>query len=357
MKDIYLITDNARTAGSAINRQMSFAEKWRLVSAAGLTSLTIPESHEGPDLNAAQISQVLSAFAEHCPDARFAFALGAHLLAGLYPLRFILSEPLKKHVYNAVLHNGYVLANAITESTSGNNVFAMQTSAVSENDHYILSGSKTFCTNAQFADGIVVYALTNPTKGMMGGVSCFLAERSKNHFITGGEAETVFGNVYFNESHLPAENLIGKAGSGTKLFLDSMNLERACLAALHCGTMKRIIKQTVQHVKQRHNGTQLLSEYQAVQFRIAEMETQLEASRLISAKAAIAFDTKTNEDLYCAMAKVTTSEALDHVCRNALILYGASGLENLMPDVTAAQESQLYSGSNDVLRNLIASRL
>ena len=292
------------------------------------------------------------------------FSIAAHLYAGVYPLKKNKSSILHETIFNEV-ERGAIIANAMTEGESGSDSFNMKCTAVKNGNSYILNGVKCFVTNGPVADCILVYALTQPDKGFFGGISCFLLDRNKHALEFGKPVEkdaltaSPMCDIYLNNINVGEEYLLGKEGSGAMIFLESMNQERAGIAALHAGAIQRICNIVSEFVKQRSRGTATLSSFQGVQFKIAEIAMLAESSKLMALKACYALDSGSGT-LEAAQAKIHVSENYVTAVRNANELLGGYGVLRDSPlsgALADAQASLIYSGPNDVLRHFIASKL
>ncbi|MDQ3110051.1 MAG: acyl-CoA dehydrogenase family protein [Bacteroidota bacterium] len=345
---------------------LSFEECWKIAATQGLVGCVVPAEYGGPGLNAIETAASLEGFSEGCKDGGFTFSLAAHLMAGVIPVVKNASSEIKKRILPQVVNDNYILANAMTEAGSGSNAFGMKTTAKADGDQFILNGSKIFCTNASIANGILVYALTDETKGFFGGITCFLLEKDKHAYKCGkpvlknGLHSSPLSEVFLDNIPVSKENIIGKIGSGVMIFLESMNWERVVMSAMHAGTMDRLCTISRDYVKTRLQGEKALEKHQAVQFRIAEMYLQTEISKLLAYRAAKMIDAGTDVTAAAAKAKIFSSEALNAVAKEALILHGANGFTDdygIGKIIADAQAALIYSGPNDVLRNLVASRL
>jgi alkylation response protein AidB-like acyl-CoA dehydrogenase len=166
-------------------------------------------------------------------------------------------------------------------------------------------------------------------------------------------------DVYLNNIQVGEDYLLGKEGGGAMIFLDSMNQERAGIAALHSGAIDRICAITSKYVQQRMHGATALSSLQAVQFRIAEIALLAESSKLMALRAAQALDNGSGT-VEAVQAKIHVSENYVAAVKNATELFGGYGVMNDSPLTGAladAHASLIYSGPNDVLRHFIASKL
>lgn len=345
---------------------LSFEECWKIAATQGFVASIVPAEFGGPGLNAIETAASIEGFAEGCKNGGFTFSMSAHLLAGLVPLVKHASVDIKRRILPKVVAGEYILANAMTESGSGSNAFGMKTTAKADGDHFILNGTKIFCTNASIANGILVYALTDEAKGFFGGITCFLLEKEKHNCTCGqpirknGLHDSPLCEVFLDNVSVSKENIIGKIGSGVMVFLESMNWERTVMSAMHAGTMARLCNLSRDYVKARMHGETALEKHQGVQFRLAEMFLQTEICRLQAYKAAKMIDKGEDVTAAAAKAKVFSSEALNAIAKEALTLHGANGFTadyGIGAIIADAQAALIYSGPNDVLRNLIASRL
>lgn len=342
------------------------SDDWRTFAANGLAGLILPKEKGGSGCNALETALTLEGLTDCSCDSGFVFSAGAHLLAGLFPLVKYGSAELQERIFSKINSGEMLLANAMTESGSGSDAFALKTKAEKTGNSYLLKGSKTFVTNAPLANGLLVYAVTDPAKGFFGGISCFLLEKEKHDYkvaplqMRSGYRNTVMGEVFFDEIPVAADALVGKEGSGAIIFHESMCRERACMALMHCGTMQRLIRETAAHVKSRTTAKGTLSDLQAVQFHLADMATQTEAARLLALKALNDLDSGKDATVSSARAKIACSEALEFVARTAVKLQGAQGFmqssDFASEALQVAQAAAIYSGPNDVLRELIAGR-
>jgi alkylation response protein AidB-like acyl-CoA dehydrogenase len=347
-------------------QSLSFDECWKIAATQGLVACVVPANFGGAGFNAIETAVSIEGFSEGCKDGGFTFSMTAHLMAGLIPIVKNASAEIKNRILPQVAAGNYILANAMTEAGSGSNAFALKTTAKADGDNFILNGSKIFCTNASIANGILVYALTDEAKGFFGGITCFLLEKDKHAYKCGkpllknGLHSSPLAEIFIDNVSVSKENIIGKTGSGAMIFLESMNWERAVMSAMHAGTMMRLCNLTRMYVKTRTNGETALEKHQAVQFRLAEMFMQTELCKLQAYRAAKMIDTNADATVSAANAKIFSSEAFNAVAKEALVLHGANGFTSdygIGEIIADAQAALIYSGPNDVLRNLVASRL
>jgi alkylation response protein AidB-like acyl-CoA dehydrogenase len=346
-----------------LNTYNSFSAKWQSPSGLFFAGLTLPVPQTNTRLSATDSANMLFELGQHSLDGGFNFSIAAHLFAAVVPLggyaRNTIQHEALKHIAN-----GAVCANAMTESASGSDAFRMKTTAVRHGKQFVINGTKTFVTNGPVADYFILYALTDAEKGFFGGVSCFLIDRLKHAVKTGPPIEKVslrsspMCELFFENCTVDEEYLIGKEGGGAMLFLESMDWERACIAAMHAGTITRLCNTAATYAKARLRDGKALAEFQAVQFKLADIAVLGETSRLMAERAAAAIDNK-SALVAAAQAKITASESLLQAATLAATIMGGNGITNdgIAHILTDAQAALIYSGPNDVLRDLIASRL
>lgn len=344
----------------------NFHVRWRALATQGLTGLLIPETFGGAGFGALDAALALEALAEGCDDGGLCFSLAAHLYAGLVPLLHAGNAEQKKQFLPAILSGDDIVANAMTEAASGSDAFSLRTTATLKNDRYLLNGSKVFVTNAPVANLLVVYALTDPAKGFFGGITAFLLEKGKHNYRVGltidklGLDTSPLAEVFFDEVEVDASCVLGKPGGGALIFQQSMNYERSGIALMHCGTMQRLLNLSIDYAKQREISGQPIASHQAVAFRIADMQVRLQAARLLACRANADLDQKTDATRSSAQAKIFSSEALAQTAQDALLLHGGNGFTKAYPVEHVLRDAQgalIYSGTNDVLRNLVGKLL
>ncbi len=341
-------------------------EEWKKMASNSLSACIVPEKFGGPEFSAFDAALALEAFAMGCSDGGLGFSLGAHLSAGLLPvLRYADDEQLKGTLLKITSGEG-IVACALTEATAGSDAFRMKTTATKTDTGYILHGEKHFCTNAPIADYFLVYALTDTEKGFFGGISAFLVPKEVTGLTIGipekkaGLHSSPLAAIYLNQVNVPTTALIGKEGSGVRIFHEAMDWERILLSALHLGAMKRICQKTIAYAQTRTSGNKTIGEHQAVAFRIAEMHVQTETAMLMVYQAAKLLSENKPVSIKASQTKIIVSEAYEQVARNAQLVFGAAGYmesSGIPAAIRDAQAAAIYSGTNDIQRLLIASKL
>lgn len=337
---------------------------WRQCGELNIQGLPVPEEYGGAGMDALSTAIALEAFGYGCRDAGLAFSICAHMLACVVPIWKYGSEDQKRRFLPGLCDGTLIAVNGMTEPETGSDAFAMSTRAVAEGDEFRLTGSKIFGSNGPIADMALVYALTDAEKGYHGGISAFLIEKGTPGFSVGqtfnkmGLRTAPIGELVFEDCQVAADSVVGGIGGGSALFTHSMDWERACLGACHIGTMQRLLEQAAEHARTRKQFGQPIAKFQAISHKIADIKIRLEASRLLTYRAAWGLDhARRDAGLRAAISKVFTSEALVQSSLDTVQIFGGYGfmvdseVERVLRDSVG---STLYSGTSEIQRNIIA---
>lgn len=335
---------------------------WMSCADFGVQGMFIPKKYGGMEFGLIDIVAILEGLGYGCRDNGLIFSINAHLWSCQIPIYHFGTEKQKKD-YLHKLCKGYLIgANAMTESSSGSNVYALTTTAAKENGFYVLNGAKTFVTNAPIADIFIVYARTGKSKGFSG-ISCFLVEKGTKGMKVGQRLEKMglrtspMSEVSFDNCRVPKANMIGREGAGSIIFNDSMDWERTFILANSIGAMEYLIDKCIGYANTRKIDVMPIGKYQSVANKIVEMRLQLETSRLLLYKAAWLKSNNKSSMAESAMAKLCLSRAYIQICRDAIQIFGGYGymteyeLERELRDALA---STIYSGTSEVQENIIA---
>jgi alkylation response protein AidB-like acyl-CoA dehydrogenase len=338
-------------------------EQWLKCGEMGLQGLPVPEAYGGAGVDALTTAIALEALGYGCEDGGLVFAVCAHLLACVVPIWKHGSEEQKRRYLPELTSGRMIAVNAMTEPESGSDAFAMKTRAVRDGDDFVINGVKTFSSNGPVANIAVLYARTDPDKGYLGGVTAFLVEEGTPGFSRGqvfkkmGLRTCPIGELVFDNVRLPASAVLGTVGSGGPIFNQSMEWERTCLVAAHLGTMERLLEKAVDYAKTRKSFGQRIGQYQAVSHRIADMKVRLEAARLLTYRTATRLETSKAVGLDAAVTKLFVSESLVETALDTVRVLGGYGVMAEYGAERALRDSiagTLYSGTNDMQRNIIA---
>ena len=279
---------------------------------------------------------------------------------------FVAGNEAQKAKYIPLLASGKWLgAWGLTEPGSGSDAGSARTSAVRKGDRWVLNGNKTFITNGHYADISVIIAVTDKSQGTRG-LSAFVVEKGTPGFRP-GKKENKLGlrasdtsELIFEDCEIPEENLLGKEGEG---FIDSMRIldgGRISIAALSLGIGRGAYDAARNYVKQRHQFGKAISEFQGIQWKLADMATQLDAARLLTQRAAVMKDSGQKTTLESSMAKLMASEVAVRVCDEAVQLHGGYGFIKDYPVEKFYRDVKLCTigeGTSEIQRLIIAREI
>lgn len=272
----------------------------------------------------------------------------------------------QKNRYLSKLTTGEKLgAFSLSEPQSGSDASNMLTTAIKEDNHYIINGTKNWVTNGINSDIVLVFAVT--TKGIgHKGVSCFIVEKGIDGFEC-GKPEDKLGirssdtcELYFDNVKIPKSNLIGEEGQGFKIALATLDGGRIGIASQALGIAQASLDATINYSKEREQFGKPISSNQSIQFKIADMAMEIEAARLLTWKAAWAKDNSLPFGSLASMAKVYSSEVAMRASTQCVQVHGGygfiqeTGVERLMRD---AKITQIYEGTSEIQRVVIARTL
>lgn len=348
----------ARDAEQAFSRSL-----WRECAKVGLQGLAAPEAYGGVGLDAVSTAVALEALGYGCHDGGLVFSLCAHLLACVVPVSKHGSEAQKARYLPGLCDGTLIGAHAITEPGSGSDTFAMRTRAEREGTRWRVNGSKTFISNGPVADVAIVFAVTDASKGFHGGLTAFLVETVTPGFRVGTKLEKMglrtapLGELAFEDMMLGDEQVLGTVGGGAAVFGTAMEWERALLVAGHVGEMERLLETAVTYARTRNQFGQAIGKFQGVAHKIADMKVKLEASRLLTYRAAWRLDNARTAALDGSIAKLFVSESLVQAALDTVQIHGGYGfmteyqVERALRDAVGGT---IYSGTSEMQRNIIA---
>jgi alkylation response protein AidB-like acyl-CoA dehydrogenase len=338
---------------------------WGQCAALGIQGLFLPEEYGGGGADALTTVGVLESLGYGCRDNGLIFSLNAHMWACEIPiLHFAAAE--QRQRYLPRLANGeWIGAHAMSEPGSGSDAYALQARAERRGDHYVLNGTKTFSSNAPVADVFVAFATVDKAKGFMG-VTGFILERGMPGLSVGPHAEKMglrtspIGDVILEDCSVPAENILGGEGQGSKIFGVVMEWERTCILASWLGTQRRQLERCVEYANQRRQFGRPIGKFQAVADKIVDMYVRLESSRLLLYRAAWLLGRGEPAVTAAAVAKLYASQAAIQSEMDALQIHGGYGYMTELEIEREVRDSlggTLYSGTSEIQRVLIASSL
>jgi len=275
------------------------------------------------------------------------------------------SEEQKKKYLTKVASGEWLGAFALTEPGAGSDSSGQQTKAIFEGNHYVLNGSKIFITNASYADVYIVMAMTDKSQGIKG-ISAFIVEKGFHGFSI-GKKEKKMGirgsatcELIFEDCIVPKENLIGKEGQGFKIAMKTLDGGRIGAAAQAVGLAQGAIDETIKYVKERKQFGRPIARFQNTQFQLAEMQSKVDAARMLVYRAACNKDAGQEYGVDAAMAKYFAAETAMEVTTRAVQLHGGYGytrdypVERMMRD---AKITEIYEGTSEVQKMVISANM
>jgi alkylation response protein AidB-like acyl-CoA dehydrogenase len=267
--------------------------------------------------------------------------------------------------YFPKLSTKWVGAYALSEAGSGSDAFALACKAVDKGGHYELTGQKLWITNAHEAELFIVLATVDPSKGYKG-ITAFLVEKGTPGF-TVGKKEDKLGirasstcELVFEDAKVPKENVLGEVGKGYKIAIETLNEGRIGIAAQMVGVAQGAYEHALRYAQERKQFGQALAEFQAVQFELANMAMQIDASRLLTYNAARLRDVGSPFIKEAAMAKLFSSRAAEYVTSKAIEIYGGNGFTKEYPVEKYFRDQkvgQIYEGTSNMQLMVIAKQI
>ena len=328
----------------------------------GLLGMLVPEEYGGAGTDTLAYLLAMEEVAR--VDPAVAVTMSVHNSVCCWPVVRFGSEALKRKVLPSLAAGETLGAFGLTEPGSGSDAGSLKTSARRDGDVWVLNGEKAWITNAGYAGWYVVVARTNPEAGKRG-LTAFVVPGDAPGFSTGNPEEKLglrasrTAQIYFSDCRVPAENLLGEEGQGLKIALATLDHSRLGIAAQSAGIHQRALELAVSYAKERVQFGQPIANNQAIQFKIAQMVTELAASRALLLAAAAAEHTSQAGRL-AAQAKVYASEAANRACQESLQIHGGNGfhedyeISRLYRDVRV---TTIYEGTSEMQRMVIARSL
>lgn len=329
----------------------------------GLMGVCYPKEVGGGGHSYLAYIAMVEELAKYCATTSIMFA--AHHSLGAYALS-VLGTPEQKEKYLVPLMKGEKLgAFGATEPGAGTDLGGQQTRAEDMGDHWLLNGSKIFITNGSYADIYFVSAVTDPELKSRG-ISAFIVEKGTPGF-TFGKKEKKMGirgsatyELIFQDCKIPKENLLGERGKGFKTALSTLDGGRISVGAQAVGIAQGAIDCCKAYVSKHETGGQLISKYQYTQFQLADLQTRVDAARLLVQRAAQAKQDGEPYAQYAAMGKLFASETAVDVARRCIDLVGLDGVSGAYPFerfLRDAKITEIYEGTSEVQRMVISAAM
>ncbi len=343
------------------NHYLPYKEVMLPMGELGFFGTVIPEEYggEGMDWLAAMI--VTEEIARVSSSLRV--QVNMQVLGCAFTIYRYGSEEIKKKYIAKLCSAEYLGGFAITEPDAGSDVMAMTSTAEDKGDHWLLNGSKTWISNASVADALICYAYTDRSKGSKG-LSAFVIEPKNFSGIKTSSLEKMgshsspTGEVFLDNAKVPKENILGEPGDGAKIVFSSLNQTRLSAAAGGVGLAQACLDATVKYCNERKQFGKPIGHFQMNQDMVAQMSVEIEASRLLVYKAALAKDRgQLNNGLDVAQAKYMAGEAATKCANFAMRIFGAYGYSTEYPVARFYRDVPTYTmveGSANICKWIIA---
>jgi len=326
----------------------------------GYFGIQVPEELSGADMDMVSYCIIIEEISRSC--AGLGLCVTVHNSVGVYPLVAFGSEEQKKRWVPPLARGKKIGAFCLTEPNAGSDASGIESTAIRDNDHYIVNANKVLVTNGGVADTCLIFTRTDPSAGPRG-ISVIVVERGTPGFEVGdledlmGVRANAVGSIRLSDCRVPVGNLLGKEGQGLKIGLVALDTGRIGIAAQALGIAQAAMEEGVRYANQRRQFGVPIGRHQAVQIMIADMATQVDAARLMVYRAAAMKDQGKPFTKESAMAKLFASEVSSKVADMAIQIHGGYGLTKAYPVeryYRDARATRIYEGTAEIHRLVIA---
>lgn len=329
----------------------------------GIMGIPIPKEYGGAGGDNVMYSIAVEELSKHC--ATTGVVVSAHTSLCAAPILENGTEEQKQKYLPRLASGEWLGAFGLTEPNAGTDASAQQTTAVEDGDSWILNGNKIFITNAGYAHVYVIFAMTDKSLGVKG-ITAFIVEKGTEGFTFGkkefkmGIRGSATAELIFTNCRIPKENMLGKLNGGFAIAMKTLDGGRVGIASQALGIAQGALDETVRYTKERKQFGRQISAFQNTQFCMADLETKVQAARLLVRSAAWKKDTKQPYSADAAMAKLFAAETAMEVTTKAVQFHGGYGytreypVERMMRD---AKITEIYEGTSEVQRMVIAAKL
>jgi butyryl-CoA dehydrogenase len=346
---------------SQVDAQEEFpVDNLKKMAELGLMAMTVPEEYGGSGMDTVSFSLAMMEVGRACASTAVTMSVTNMVAEGIY--RFGNDNQREKYI-PLIASGEYAAAGfALTEPWAGSDAAAIKTTAVGEGDHYIINGEKIFITSGAYAGVMMVAAVTDKGKGKRG-ISVFLVEQGTPG-LTVGKAEEKMGqkgsntvSLIFEDCRVPAENLLGQEGDGFKIMLADLDGGRIGIGSMACGVMKACLEESIKYSRGRVQFGRSIADFQAIQWMVADMATELEAAENMVLRAAWLKDQGVRFTQAASMAKLFATEAANRAAYKAIQIHGGYGYTRELPVERFYRDvrvTTLYEGTSEIQRIVIA---
>jgi butyryl-CoA dehydrogenase len=339
------------------------ADNIRKMAELGLLGLPYPEKYGGGGGDYLSYAIAVEEVARACGSTGLIYA--AHVSLGCGPIYYFGTEGQKQKWLPHLCSGKGLGAFGLTEPEAGSDAGSTRTIAVRDGDCYVLNGSKMWITSGAIADVVIATAKTDPAAGTRG-ISCFLVEKGTPGFIPGknepkmGLKGSVTSALSFEECRVPVGNRLGEEGEGFRQMLITLDGGRISIGAMALGLAQAALDQATRYAKERKQFGQPIANFQALQWMIADMATEIDAARLLIYRAAAMKDAGQPFSKEAAMAKLYASETAERAAFKAVQIHGGYGYSREYPVERIYRDQRLCSigeGTSEIQRLVIARQV
>jgi len=336
-------------------------ELFRKAAELGLTGVAFPEAEGGAGFDHVAYSIVIEEISRCCASTGVILSVQNSLFCD--PIHRYGTEEQKKKFLLPFTRGEKIGCYALTEPQAGSNAAALQTKAVKKGDSYVINGTKAWITNGGVADAAIVYVNTDAAKGEKG-ITALVVEKGTPGFRVGKEEKklgisaTACSELVFSECEVPAGNRIGNEGEGYRVALSTLDGGRIGIAAQATGIAQGAFEAALKYSQERMAFGHPIAQFQAIQFMLADMATEIDAARLLVRKAAWKQDSGARFSLEASTAKLFASEMATRVAHKAIQIHGGYGYSREYSVERAyrdARITEIYEGTSEIQRLVIAA--
>lgn len=330
------------------------------VGELGYFGLLAPEEYGGLDVDTLSYALVIEEIAKAC--AGLTVAISVHNSLAVKAIAMYGTEEQKQEYLPKLASGKMIGAYSLSEPDSGTDAGAMSCQAVPDGDYFIFNGTKNWVSTARHAGTFVVFALTDPEKGSKGVSAILVPPRIEG--LTLGAAEKKMGikcsdtrEISFMDAKVPRANLIGEENHGFRIALSLLDNGRIGIGAQALGIAQAAYDEALKYSKERKQFGKTLSSFQAIQFKLADMVTRIDAARLLVYRAAVLKDTEGRHSREISMAKLYASETANYVANQAVQIHGGYGYVKEYPVeryFRDARVTEIYEGTSEAQRIVIS---
>jgi butyryl-CoA dehydrogenase len=327
----------------------------------GLTGVAIPEAEGGAGMDHISYAIVVEEISRVCASTGVILSVQNSLYCD--PIHRFGTDEQKKKFLLPFARGEKIGCYALTEPQAGSNAAALATKAVRKGDKYVINGTKAWITNGGAADAAIVYVNTQPEKGEKG-ITALVVEKGTPGFAVGKEEKklgihaTACIELSFSDCEVSAGNRIGEEGEGYKVALSTLDGGRIGIAAQATGIAQGAFEAALSYAQQRQAFGHPIADFQAIQFMLADMATEIDAARLLLRRAAWKQDSGARFSMEAAIAKLFASEMSTRVAHKAIQIHGGYGYSSEYPVERAyrdARITEIYEGTSEIQRLVIAA--